>query len=194
MRTTKWHFGIIISAILIVLNIFLLYSNVDRQNQIDLLKSGFSNQDRTGEILNATTISHSGVELTPRKISLLVFFPDISCSSCMEYEVRNLNSMYKKFYSHIQVYVIGRDSTLLDRYGSEFPVSLIHSSESVFDADIQFVNPFVVLTDPEGNLHTFYLSEADNYEKSNRFWQRMEVFFKAITVESPTVPLGSDMP
>lgn len=101
----------IVIFVLLACNIFLLYTNIDRQNEINALVAAQNVEPETtitaGEILAQNTkVIHPEVILPNTGVSLVVFFTIRSCSSCLEYEVPNLNTFYEQFSENTEAYLI----------------------------------------------------------------------------------------
>src|SRR5690625_1941591 len=115
-------YHIIAIIILTGFNIFLLYANAEHQNRItylsiqqDNFKEKLEYKERSN-MLNNTKIIHPEVELPSSGISLLVFFTDRGCPSCLTYEIPNLYKFYKGHSQFTQIYLLSNS----DSYASYF--------------------------------------------------------------------------
>lgn len=178
-------FGIVI-FVLLTCNVFLLYTNIDRQNEINALATVQNVEPETtmlsaGEILDQNTkIVHPEVALPKTGVSLVVFFTIRSCSSCLEYEVPNLNSFYNQFPENTEAYLITGGKPFLEKYGATFDAKIISPADSVFNASIPVDNSVAAVVDSSGTVQSIYLSEVGNKPKSDRFYERMNTFFNSL--------------
>lgn len=164
------------------LNLFLLYTNVQRQNEINNLRSSNSKTTAasTPILSKEATLIHPDIALKPDGLSFSIIVPQNSCSSCLEFEVPNINDLYREYPDQVQLYILGQDEQFLSPYGFTHTSQVIDPMKPVFDHEFDFVNPVAVITDSEGIIHKFYAAEVGNVEKSDRFYKRIESFFNAI--------------
>lgn len=171
---------IAVIALLVGLNVLLLYLNMDLQTKVEDMEIenaswGF---EQAGE--STARISHSAVSTPDSSLSLMVFLTDKGCMSCVENEVRNLNEFHKKFNNHLQVYIIAPDTTYLEQLYVTFPVKPIDRDEAVLDREFNFMNPGALVTDANGMVQAINVSEVGKPGKQNRFYERMASLFQSV--------------
>lgn len=183
-RTYIFRKGIIKSVlicVLILLNLFLLYSNTMFKKEIFTIKQA---QEQNFPILNydlSSTISiiHPDVVLREQTLTLSIFIPDNSCYNCLEFEVLNINEIYTKNKSSMNVYILG-DEDFIKEYNPKFIYKTLNKNAAIFDRDLPFSNPLAALSDSQGKVYDFYIAEVNKHGKSDNFYQRMSDFLKVI--------------
>lgn len=168
--------------LLLTMNVFLLYTNIERQNEINVLnaqKKSFDQRSLVG-LGEIDSLKHSEVQFKGAGFFLSIFIPPASCSSCLEFEVPNINNLYDEHSEKVEVYILGQNDKFLNTYGFTHNVMVINPMEPVFDEEFNFMNPVAVLTDSLGVVHDFYVAEVGNVKASDRFYKRMDSFFNAI--------------
>jgi hypothetical protein len=170
---------------LTALNIFLLYTNVQRQNEINTLRSVQSIKPTTTSsapsLSKDATLIHPDIALQTEGLTVSVIVPQNSCSSCLDFEVPNINKLYNQHSEEVQVYILGQNERFLAPYGFKHTARVIDPMQPVFkNQEFDFMNPVAVVSDAEGTIHNFYAAEVGNKEKSDRFYARMDRFLNAI--------------
>ena len=173
---------IVIIIILVGFNVFLLSKDSNLENRVESLNSLVETQENQLSIMrqsqNIDTLSDDFLKLPGSDISLLVFFPTSSCSSCLIYEVQNFNNFYSKYQPRARAYVLGSDRSVLERSGAEFLFQTMAIKKFVMQTGINHTNPIALLVDSNGMVHDTYLAEVGNETKSNRFYERMRSLFE----------------
>lgn len=177
----KINIHLVVIIILAGFNIVLLFQINNLQNRVESLNSLVETQENQLSIVrqaqNIDTLSDDFLKLRDSGISLLVFFPTSSCSSCLIYEVRNFNNFYSKYQTRARAYLLGSDRSVLERAGAEFLFQSIAIKKFVLQTGINHTNPIALLVDSNGMVHDTYLAEVGNETKSTRFYQRMTSLF-----------------
>ncbi|MEO1023647.1 MAG: hypothetical protein AAFW89_13970 [Bacteroidota bacterium] len=167
--------------VLVVLNGWLLYNNHQKNRLIDELSSTNRPVSWELETVDRTKVylSNKEVEIPDRPISLLVFFSDQGCQSCMEDEVRFLNAFREENNNAFKVYLqTQRAPTYLTRmFGADFEYTVIDPQQNIFNVDFELVNPISVLVDSTGLVHRMHKAEVGNSEKSEVFYHQMKTLF-----------------
>ncbi len=185
----KKIYFIIVIALLAGLNIFLLYTNLQRQNIINELKAvQLRAQNENVESENIKQFISKDVRLTQPEVALpdvgpelYVFFTIRSCGNCLRYEIPNLNEFYKKYPEKTNVYLLTKGGRFLkEDYGAIFPVTIIDPAKPIFNVTVNFSNPIAVLVDPSGTVYTIYYSQVGNKTKCNLFYNNMNQLFQVI--------------
>lgn len=163
-------------------NILLLYTNVNLQNQIKTLNLQIPSW-ASGKIsaLNIK-ITHHGVKLPDDGLSMVAFFSDQGCKSCIEHEVQNLNKIFRRYKKHIRVYLLSNNKSYLKRlFGATFPYAvMLPEEEPLFNTEFDVTNPVIVLTDSDKTLQHVYIAEKDKPQKSNQFYKSMRALFESL--------------
>lgn len=169
-------------ACLLGLNVFLLYTNIQRQNEINNLRSVQSKVTTASAVTLSKDASliHPDIILNRTGLTFSIIVPQNSCSSCLEFEVPNINELYQEYPEQVQVYVLGQNERFLFPYGFTNQVPVIDPMKPVFDHEFDFMNPVAVVTDSDGIIHNFYAAEVGNAEKSDRFYKKMDRFLNAV--------------
>ncbi|MEX0780993.1 MAG: hypothetical protein WD037_14735 [Balneolales bacterium] len=176
-----------IIAILILsgFNISLLYINFDQQKNIDYLHSqihfeqGLEFQGYSSVFYNSKIV-HPEIELRDSGMSLLVFFTDRGCPSCLEYEIPNFAQFFNEHGQYTQAFLLSNNDSFTSRYEVNFPLNVISPTEGLLDTELDFDNPVAILTDSNGIIQHIYVAEVGNREKSDRFYERMTSLFQAV--------------
>lgn len=167
---------------LVGLNVFLLYTNIQRQNEINNLRSVHSKATTASAptLSKDASLIHPDIILNPTGLTFSIIVPQNSCSSCLEFEVPNLKELHKKHSKQVQVYVLGQNERFLFPYGFTSQVPVVDPMKPVFDHEFDFMNPVAVVTDSAGTIYDFYVAEVGNVEKSDQFYKKMDRFLNAI--------------
>jgi hypothetical protein len=174
--------GLIVAiGILIVLNIWLLFNNHQKDEKIEELYLTSSQTKWRYETVDSTLLHISNDEITVgnTSLSLIVFFSDQGCQSCIKDEVNLLNEKHSSYEDLTKVYLLSKKApTYLSRmFGATFDYQVIDPKEAVFDIDFEFVNPVAVLTDSTGLVHRIHKAEVGNKKKSEEFYKQMFELF-----------------
>lgn len=169
----------------VLANFFLLYSNVKLKEDLHSVKKA---QIQNYPILNydlSSTISITNEEviLGDKGLFLSIFIPENSCISCLDFEIPNINKIYKNYPGVVRIYLVGADKILKD-FNTDFKYRVLSYDDSLFDEEIIFSNPLAVLSDGEGKIYDFYLAEINKPSKSYNYYQRMNSFLEVMHREN----------
>lgn len=183
---------VIVTLILLGFNIWLLYTNDKRQEQIDLLNSQIqslntvtkANSTDWGIEQEGNTIAriiHPEVHLNTEGTTLSIYFTDQGCSFCIENEVENLNKLWKKYPQKIKIFLMSYNKFFLKRlYGAVFSYKVIAPEEKLLDNNFSFANPIAILSDENNIVQLLHIAEKDNEVKSDKFYQRMNSLLESL--------------
>jgi|SRR5690554_2413074 len=174
------YFYILSIVLLLSMNIFLMYSNIKAK---ETLKTFIANSELIihNKSLSGQKLIHPDIDLNKKGLTLSILVPNTSCSSCLEFEVPNMNELYEKYKSQVKVYILGQNSNYLKSYGFKYPVKVIDRVDPIFDMDYEFSNPIALLTSSNGYIYDDYVAEVGNSIKSFDFYNRMSSFLNEIS-------------
>ncbi len=172
---------VIITGVMIVLNIWLLYSINQKNRVIEEFENRKDLNNWKFETVDSTLLylSHHDVVLSNDPLRLNVFFSDQGCQSCIEDEVNLINKFNAEHPNLLNVYLLtAKAPTYLSRmFEANFDYKVIDPRINVFDGDFEFVNPIAVLVDSLGLVHRLHKAEVANSSKSEEFYRQMRKFF-----------------
>ena len=166
---------------MVLLNIFLLYTNIQRQNRITILTGRLiaceqKNVHLTNKDANLTLPKDFINNKNP--ISLITIFTDRGCSPCVADEISFLNNLNRKYHPFINVYQIGGFEHYLNRYGAVFEY---RNNEHLSELSSLIVdNPISLIIDRNNTLLLIHKAETGNPEKSRIFFERVESLFESV--------------
>lgn len=166
--------------VLLFTNAYSLYSNLKYKHSILLLSRQieiFTNDKVMGAVETVTRFSHPQITLPQNQSTLVVIFTDKGCTTCYEYEIPNLNNLYRHYSSNIQVYYVGNNSMYLDNASPEFSYLQISPNYPLLDIEFKLTNTTIFLVDKNSLIQQVYRAEIGNRSKSNSFYHRMNSFF-----------------
>lgn len=178
----KYIAGTII-LLFVILNIFLLYKNINRQNKINELNSQIIEheiKDYDNFVSDEIHIINSKLQLN-KKLYLQVIFSDQGCPTCLTYEIPNLEHFYATYPNFVQIFLRSQRKNYWDFYNVNFSYVSIDHQQQVLETRNDFINPAIFLVDGNGTIHHIYVSEPGNREKSDRFYRRMHSLFNSIS-------------
>lgn len=170
--------GVII--VLICLNIFLLYLNMDLQTQVENITKESTSWEFEDVGKSMARITHTDVSDSSDSLFLMIFLTDKGCMSSVVNEIRNINEFQKKFKNNLQVYVMAEDTSYFEQFYISFPIKQISSKESLLNHEFDFVNPVAMVVDGNGIIHEISMSEVGEPQKRNLFYSRMNSLFESI--------------
>mgnify|MGYP003565251188 CR=1 FL=1 len=173
-----------VTIALVLLNIFLMITNVERQNEVesllDFIEQNHKNLDEF--IIEGGRVTHPEIDYdNDSDFTLLIFIPEKSCPDCLIYEIPNLNSFHKEYTEHVDVFVIGNNKEFLNQYEAEFSALLLETNSVITEPQMDHLNPYAYLVDSKGNIQSMYYAEVGNERKSKLFYQRMGDFIETIS-------------
>ncbi|RNC79531.1 MAG: hypothetical protein ED557_13470 [Balneola sp.] len=174
----------ILIGILIVLNVWLLYNNQQKNLIIEELHENSNSSSWNVETLDSTLIHivNDRVLIPQNEIQLKVFFSDQGCQTCIQDEVNLLNEVYNLHPKKFNAYLITQKApTYLTRmFGASFKYELISPEKDIFDVRYEFVNPIAVLVDSTGLVHRVHKAEVANKDKSEQFYNQVKNLFEEL--------------
>lgn len=162
------------------LNVLLLFVNSDLRSKVNVIvtKEQQWGYEQIGR--GNAKIAHPDVSLADAGLSLLVFITDYGCRSCMENEIRNLNTFYKKYEEYTRVYIMSSDKSNMKQFNITFPIKQIDPTGDILDNKFKFANPVALLVDANGMVHDIAIAESGRPEIRNQFYQRLASLFESI--------------
>jgi len=108
---------------IVLLNIFLLYTNIQRQNRVNILSGQLAacGQQSIHHTQTNTDIQIPVSLITNKKpLSLVTFFTERGCSPCVIEEIKLLNEMFSRYQQLIDIYLVSGSSGYLTQLGAAF--------------------------------------------------------------------------
>jgi hypothetical protein len=174
---------IAIIAGLILIDIFLLVSNVSRQKEIEKyeeeIKQDFFLGRRDTELFIKENKFTDGIT---KDLFLLTIFTDFGCMDCKKREIRYLKKLQNKFKDRVHVIYSGFRYEIFDTMGANFDYGVIKSDSisKILPKTFDIVNPVSFLVDSNMRVQAIHESEYNNGEKSAEFFSRIESLFTAV--------------
>lgn len=170
-----------IIILLILLNLFMLYTNVRRQNRVGILTQRLSEcEQNSGLSLSQwRTMRLPDYLITKdRKLSLITFFSDGGCAPCVLMEVEFLNNLYLQHDPFMNIYLIGDNRRNPTLFGANFEYEVIAAEPELDKLHID--NPVSVLIDRNRTIQFIHRAEIGNGEKSKAFYNRVRSLFESV--------------
>ena len=114
MTKNRINKNIIAIAILVVVNIWLLYSYNRIKNEYSQLSEKVKiNEYNLGYTISTRYKQLSFINKCDKEFCLQVFLTDMGCKSCVESYIKRINGIYAKYSSNIKIYLIGKNKNYL---------------------------------------------------------------------------------
>lgn len=166
---------------IVLLNIFLLYTNIQRQNRVNILTGQLAVcEQQSIRHTQTSTVIQIPVSLINHEnsLSLITFFTERGCSPCVIEEIIHLNEIYPRYEQLIDIYLIGGSSGYLTQLGAAFAYRNV---EDIPDfGNIHIDNPVSFLIDRNNTIQLIHKAEIGNPEKSRLFFERVESIFESV--------------
>jgi len=172
----------VILLLMVGFNVWLLYSKYNLNSKVKNLEALNTHKYPQKSIANKS-ITFLGSLDSKNPVTMLAFFTDKGCMSCVLSEINMLNEWHQKFPESLQVYYTGKSKNYLDKYGAKFSYQNINNPEKLFDSSIVFGNPVVLVVDSGGtvqSIHTNDLSREGSDRRRAIFYRRVISLFTAI--------------
>ncbi|RNC79570.1 MAG: hypothetical protein ED557_13675 [Balneola sp.] len=157
--------------ILLAINIYSISKNKSYKTILNSIPINSYYQDDNG--LKEFKLNKTLVNAGHGDIHLYIFFKSTGCIECIQNEVNLLNDNLEINHSFFTVFLIGNDSTLLERlYEAEFGYKLLQSNTTIVNEDLNFDNPIAFLVTSTGKVLDTHYSEIDKPNKSIVFYRR----------------------
>ncbi len=171
----------IIILLIILLNIFLLYTNIQRQNRVNILTNQLTACEqqsvRSSKFFDEVQLPGNLVN-NKNTLSLITFFSEQGCSPCVVEEIRFLNDLYIKYQPFIDIYLTDGSDNYLNRFGAAFEYRTVEQVQDL--ADLNVDNPVSLLIDRNNTVQMMHKSETGNPEKSRLFFERVRSLFEIV--------------
>lgn len=172
---------IVIAVILFILNVMLMYSNIQRQNRINILTGQiiYHEREQAGRQYPGEAVYVKEGQKINDGLSLILIFSDIDCVACLGYEIPNLNRFYTRFPDRATVFYVGKDSLLLKRAGAEFPYTIVDDASTILPDYFKIDNSLGLIVDSNNMIHGVYRPETEHEEKSSKFYKKTHSLFES---------------
>ncbi len=171
----------LIFVTLISLNIFILYTNIQRQNRVNILTGQLTAcEQQSIRQTQTSTVIQIPVNLINHEnsLSLITFFTERGCSPCVIEEIELLNEMYSRYEQLIDIYLVNGSSGYLTQLGAAFKYRYIEEIPGFLNIPIG--NPVSLLVDRNNTIQLIHKTETGNPEKSRIFFERVESLFESV--------------
>ena len=172
---------VVIIITIILLNLFLLYTNTQRQNRISILTNQLIACERQSV---RSSKYHDEIHLpgnlvnNKNTLSLITLFSEHGCSPCVIEEIRLLNETYFRYAQFVDIYILGDSEKYLTNRGAVFHFENLTYIPGLEDVNID--NPVSFLVDRNNTIQLIHKAETGNPEKSRRFFERVESLFESV--------------
>ncbi len=174
-----YYFAILF--LLSLLNLFLLYTNVERQNAINALNSQLIYyEDYVHRNEAEFSIINEALQFPDKNLFLITLFTDRGCASCLNYEIPNAETFSSAFNDRHRVFLVSDDDIFLKHRGVGFAYSVFDTYDHILNTEFTFSGTAAFLVDGNGVIHDVYIAEIGNQEKSDQFYSRMHSLFNSV--------------
>jgi len=153
---------------------------IDKQINATSIKADVSSSKN---IISHSKIISKDIFKVFKGLRLLVLVPEISCSSCLKYEIPEIKKLQEKYSELISFFVIGNRNSFLESYNLGFKYKIL-PIEGVFSTDIYIPNPAVLLINDSGDIFLEYVAEVGNEERSSEFYRKIDLFISSTIVNN----------
>jgi len=166
---------------IILLNIFLLYTNIQRQNRVNILSGQLTSCEQRNIY---QTQANPEIQLplslikNENTFSLITLFSIQGCSPCVIEEIRLLNEIYFRYARLMDIYLLSDSGGYLANRGAMFHYEKLTSIPEL--QNIHFDNPVSFLVDRNNTVQLIHKAETGNPEKSRMFFKRVESLFESV--------------
>lgn len=173
-----------IIILLILLNLFMLYTNIKRHNQLNILTKQLMECEQNSRLSSSKWKKPRLPEYLIRgnsKLLLITFFSDGGCAPCIREEIEFINELYTKYNSFINIYLIGDNNINLTSFGANFDYEVIAEQGELYKLRVE--NPVSILIDRNRTIQFIHYAEPGNSEKSRSFYNRVRSLFESVYSE-----------
>lgn len=171
--------------VLLTSDILLLYQNIEKQNSINELNRQLQILEKfkpTNEIslnIDFTLLDSIDIEIKTNKLMLISFLTEQGCGSCLEEEIKYLNSIYSKYKEYLLVFYEGNPN-VLKSFDVKFIFKNISSLKKKFNLPFRIDNPVSILVDRYGNIQSFHKAVVNDPGASATFFFKVNSLFKSV--------------
>jgi len=179
MMTPKMSYFII--AALLILNVFMVHQNVQRENRVGMLSHQLTDLQRnTGNPTMHTASVHFPGEIisADNTLSLVTFFTDRGCTPCVVDEISLINDMLAQYKPYMKMFLVDGHEQYLLNLGAQFRYEVIDTIPELDDLHIS--NPVSLLIDRNGTIQHIHRAETGNPERSRLFFNKVNSLFESI--------------
>lgn len=171
----------VIIITIILLNLFLLYTNIQRQNRINILTNQLTACEqqsvRSSKYYDQVHIPGNLVN-NKNTLSLITLFSEQGYSPCVIEEIRLLNEIYFRYARLMDIYLLSDSGGYLANRGAMFHYEKLTSIPEL--QNIHVDNPVSFLVDRNNTIQLIHKAETGNPEKSRMFFKRVESLFESV--------------
>lgn len=161
---------------LILMNIFLIYSNVIKNRELILL----DNEKKISETTQVKFDTSITYQLTS-PVQLFVIFPKEYCSICMNMEIPRLKSLAEKYSSSMHFLDIGMNYNGATLIGNNIKITKIKSISDVLTLPkIKIDVPVAFIADRNGSILKQYENDYKNPDNTIDFYEQVRSLFSSI--------------
>jgi len=172
----------IVIAVLIILNLILIYKLYDNNGK----RNTYANFDATsGELNFASFLDDDIVPLIEQKwinkrINVLVFISGRGCSFCSDKVIAHSKHLIEKYPSFIKIVTTKKDQKLLKQHKNISNYFYFTDKENAS----LFINPVIVLMDPESKILLKYRITPEKQNDVGRLYILIEGVIRLTTYGS----------
>lgn len=163
----------VLFLLLIIMNIFLVYSNIERHIYIkELMEVLFKLSYNTTEAEGQLPLPLAELDFSQKKLNLIVVFSDEGCESCIFEYATVLTKIYSENKDFISVFYTGQKEDFFAKYHLKIPYKKANSS--VFQNNkIRTTQPFSILYDEKWNVILANVAEMGKPEAGEKYFKNV---------------------
>lgn len=172
-------------ALLLVFNFIFIYKNIEKQKLIIELQcqivylENLSIDNKVSKTINYPNVILSNIETKNSKLMLISFLKGNVCGTCLEDEIKFLNTLNNKFNNYLIVYYEGNPNRLKS-LGAEFSFQTLDNIEEKFSLPIKIDNPVSILVDRTGIIQSYHKAIVGDKEASAVFFNKINSIFQSV--------------
>lgn len=174
------------NAILIALNVFLIYKNFEKQLSINELQSQIiklensSNNLTNSNINKISKLNLKSLVIENKKLMILTLIKNDVCGSCLINEIKFINKINSKYDKYIKVYYEGYSNDL-KKLGANFEIiEVVNLSDKFQIPDNNLDNPASFVIDKNGNIQSYHKAIPGRPEVSAEFFEKIKSLFQSV--------------
>lgn len=166
---------------LVLLNIFLLFRNYQKNtkiNELEVLNSSFE----SSSILDKKEIFYKNKINDP--VQLVVLIPENSCISCLLYDLDFINLFNSNYPKNLSVYHIEnkKGHYPIRNLDTNFEYTFIDSAGVIFDTkknlDLNIEKPTYLVIDQSRMIQTLHVSNIFKLKNTDKFFEQINSLFE----------------
>jgi|SRR5690606_3555634 len=175
MIDKKKNIIVFLAIILGLLNLFLIYQIINKQNKINALTSIIQiveSKERLGN-LNSSIVKEIKIKDSINKLKLISVITQEGCISCIQAEINYLNQLSNKYKNFVDIYFIGDNKNYLKALNSTFKYKIITNINEIVDIRSKVIQPFSLLIDSQKKIQKFNIASVVAPEKTEQFYSEV---------------------